>query len=163
MNKGRYPSKYAHEEPRTGIAPSNTLFSISSEWHLAEQRNAVPDLLPTQENNASHLRTHWGAAASPSVIQQMLYPPETDFLLLIVLNKGIAKHRRTGRLRSFQSNSHVGKFLRHQSTFYHRYWFQLRFHFHQVGFKCNHLIDVLVRPRSLVEVALRAQCVHDSL
>jgi len=28
------------------------LLSISSEWHLAEQQNAVPDLLPSQENNA---------------------------------------------------------------------------------------------------------------
>ncbi len=33
---------------------NEALFSNSSEWHLAEQQdNAVPDLLPTQENNAS--------------------------------------------------------------------------------------------------------------
>ena len=30
-----------------------TLLPNSSEWHLAEQQNAVPDLLPTQENNVT--------------------------------------------------------------------------------------------------------------
>ena len=35
------------------IYTKQALIPNSSEWHLAEQRNAVPDLLPTQETNAS--------------------------------------------------------------------------------------------------------------
>ena len=35
------------------IYTKQALIPNSSEWHLAEQQNAVPDLLPTQENNAS--------------------------------------------------------------------------------------------------------------
>lgn len=43
----------SHYMEKKAVRKKEALFSISSDGHLAEQQDAVPDLLPSQENDAS--------------------------------------------------------------------------------------------------------------